>query len=67
MAKTISYVERYGTYSGDYMYFIHYENGDMDLYGEDNKPKEVRIWLAKAKGFQFCKSKRGEFYHRFTA
>ena len=62
----ISYIDRYGTYSGDYMYFVHYENGDIDQYGEENKPKEVREWLGKAENFEFRKSKRGEFYHRFS-
>lgn len=62
----IDYIDRYGTYSGDYMYFVHYENGDIDQYGEENKPKEVRMWLGKSEGFEFRKSKRGEWYHRFT-
>lgn len=60
----IKHVDRYGTYTGDYMFFVHYENGDIDQYASENLPKEARRFMAQA-DFQFRKSKRGEYYHRF--
>ena len=63
----IAYVDRYGTYTDDYVHYVHYENGDIDQYGNyDNLPKEVKAFMGKADNFQFRKSKRGEFYHRFS-
>lgn len=63
--KKINHVDRYGTYTGDYMYFVHYENGDIDQYGSENMPKAIYRWMAAA-DFQFRRNKKGEYYHRFA-
>ena len=58
-------VDRYGTCTADYMYFVHYENGDIEQYANGNMPKKVFAWMAQA-DFQFMKSKSGEYFHRFS-
>lgn len=64
MANIIK-VDRYGTYTGDYMFFVHHENGDIEQYGSGNLPKTVKLWMAQA-DFHFMKNKRGEYFHRFS-
>ena len=61
----IKRVDRYGTYTDDYMYFVHYENGDIDQYASGNMPKEIYRWMAQA-DFHFMKSKSGEYFNRFS-
>lgn len=66
--KKIVKIDRYGTYSGDYMYFVHYENGDIDQCASGNLPKEATRFMACDKSdYQFCKNKRGEYFNRWVA
>lgn len=65
----IAFVDRYGTYTDDYVHYVHYDNGDVKQYGNGNfdaLPKDVQAFMSKTENFQFRKSKRGEFYHRFS-
>lgn len=39
----ITKVDCYGTFTDDYMYFVHYENGDIDKYGSENMPKTIFV------------------------
>ena len=63
MNASIKKVDRYGTCTADYMYFVHYENGDIDQYGNGNMPKDVFKWMAQAE-FHFMRNKHGEYFHR---
>ena len=63
----INHIDRYGTYTDDYMYFVHYENGDIDQYADANLPKEARIFMAVVNSdYEFRKNKRGEYYNRWV-
>lgn len=62
----IKHIDRYGSYSGDYMFFVHYENGDMEQETEQTLSKEMLKFMnAENTQFQLRKSKKGEFYHRW--
>lgn len=62
----IDHVDRYGSYTGDYVYYVHYENGDIDQYASENLPREVKLFMSAMNStYEFRKSKSGLHYHRF--
>lgn len=65
----ISYIDRYGSYTDNYVYYIHYENGDIERETEQTISKEARDFMSEKNSiYQFRKkSKSGEFYHRYAA
>lgn len=53
-------------YGNDYVYYVHYENGDIEQYANGNLPKAVRRFMACDRSdYYFMKNKRGEYYHSF--
>ncbi len=61
----INHIDRYGSYTGDYVYYVHFENGDIEQHTEETLTKEMKLFRAAA-DYQFRKSKSGEYYHRFA-
>ena len=64
MSKIVK-VDRYGTYTGDYVFYVHYENGDIEQHVSESMTREIWQFMASAE-FHFMKSKRGEYFHRFS-
>lgn len=63
----INHIDRYGTYTGDYMYFVNYESGDIDQHTEESLPKEARMFMGtKNSNYEFRKNKHGEYYNRWV-
>lgn len=65
LVNKISKVERFGTCCSDYMYFVHYENGDIEQYASANMPKEIYKWMSGA-DFEFCRSETKGYFHKWT-
>lgn len=64
----INHIDRYGTYTGDYTYYVHYENGDIEQHVSESLPKEAKVFMSVMNSdMEFRKSKRGEYYHRWIA
>ncbi len=64
----INHIDRYGSYTGDYVYYVHYENGDIKQETQQTLSKEaIDFMSANNSEYQFRKNKRGEFYHRYAA
>lgn len=60
----IAKIDRYGSCTNDYVYYVHYENGDIEQYG-GKLPKEISKVMAQF-DMQFMQNKRGEYFHRFA-
>ena len=62
----INHIDRYGTYTGNYMYFIYYENGDIEQRVSESLPKEAKLFMSNENSdYEFCRNKRGEYYNRW--
>lgn len=66
MEKKIVKIDRYGTYTDDYVYYVHYDDGDIDQYPEALLTKAIRLWIGQSENYQFMQNKRGVYFHRFT-
>lgn len=63
----IEYVDRYGSFTGDYVYYVHYKNGDIEQLTSANLSKEVKLFMSATNStYSFRRDKRGAYYHRFS-
>lgn len=63
----IKHIDRYYSDIAGYTFIVVYENGDGEQVPcYEALSKEQKQFMAKAPNFEFRKSKRGNYYHRFS-